>query len=84
MKEMTAEKAAVTLPDGRPCPALMTEAEVVQFLRIPEVSKASDYHNVIEHLKRVRGFPRIRICGKPLYPLAAVLEWINKQAERVS
>jgi len=34
---------------------LMTEAEVIHFLRIPEISNSKDYHNVIEHLKRIRG-----------------------------
>ena len=40
---------------------LMTESEVIQFLRIPELSSSQDYPNVIENLKRVRGLPRIHI-----------------------
>ena len=58
---------------------LMTESEVIQFLRIPEISNSKDYHNVIEHLKRVRGLPRIHICRKALYPKKAVLQWLEKQ-----
>ena len=58
---------------------LMTESEVVQFLRIPEISNSKDYHNVIENLKRVRGLPRIHICRKALYPKKAVLEWVERQ-----
>jgi len=58
---------------------LMTEAEVIRFLRIPESSSSKDYHNVIENLKRVRGLPRIHICRKPLYPKKAVREWVEKQ-----
>ena len=60
-------------------PELMTEAEVIQFLRIPELSSSKDYHNVIENLKRVRGLPRIHICRKALYPKKAVLQWVEKQ-----
>ena len=56
---------------------LMTEGELIEFLRIPEVSKARDYHNVIENLQRMRDLPRIHICGQPLYPRKAVLEWIS-------
>ena len=41
---------------------LMTESEVIQFLRIPEISNSKNYHNVIEHLKKFRGLPRIHIC----------------------
>jgi len=58
---------------------LMTESEVIQFLRIPELSSSKDYHNVIENLKRVRGLPRIHICRKALYPKKAILEWVEKQ-----
>jgi hypothetical protein len=67
------------LPDGKggfaPCPELMTESELIQFLRIPEISNSENHHNVIENLKRVHGLPRIHICGKPLYPLEAIREW---------
>ncbi len=58
---------------------LMTEEELIHFLRIPEVSKAENHHNVIENLKRMRDLPRVHICGKPLYPIQAVREWINGQ-----
>ena len=58
---------------------LMTESEVIQFLRIPELSNSKDYHNVIENLKRVRRLPRIHKCRKALYPKKAVLEWVEKQ-----
>ncbi len=58
---------------------LMIESEVIQFLRIPEISNSKDYHNVIENLKRVRGLPRIHICRKALYSKKAVLEWVERQ-----
>ena len=58
---------------------LMTESEVIQFLRIPEVSNSKNYHNVIEHLKKFRRLPRIHICRKALYPKKAILEWMEKE-----
>jgi hypothetical protein len=60
---------------------LMTESEVIQFLRIPEISNSKNYHNVIEHLKKFRGLPRIHICRKALYPKKAILEWMEKEAD---
>jgi hypothetical protein len=63
----------------QPVPQLMTQNELVRFLRIPEISTAKDQHNVIEHLKRYRHLPRIRLCNKTLYPLNAILEWIEKE-----
>ncbi len=63
----------------QPVPQLMTQNELVRFLRIPEISAAKNQHNVIEHLKRYRSLPRIRLCNKTLYPLNAILEWIEKE-----
>ena len=60
---------------------LMTEFEVIQFLRIPEISGSKNYHNVIEHLKKFRGLPRIHICRKALYPKKAILKWVEKETD---
>lgn len=71
------------LPDGNggfmPCPSLMIEHELIAFLRIPEVSKAADHHNVVANLKRIHDLPRIHLCGKALYPTKEVLEWITEK-----
>ena len=71
------------LPDGNGgftvCPELLTEEELIAFLRIPKVSKSKDYHNVIENLKRMHDLPRIHICGKPLYPLDEIREWVKRK-----
>ena len=66
-------------PDNLNSPELMTESELIEFLRIPELSDSKDYHNVIENLKRARGLPRIHICRKALYPKKAILEWVERQ-----
>ena len=60
-------------------PVLMTESELIKFLRIPEVSKANSYYNVVANLKRFHDLPRIHICGQPLYPREAILEWIRNK-----
>jgi hypothetical protein len=74
---------ATVLPDGNgdytPCPELLTEDELVCYLRIPQVSNSENHHNVIEHLKRYRGLPRIRICNKVLYPTEAIRKWIERE-----
>lgn len=60
-------------------PVLMTESELLEFLRIPVVSNAADHHNVVENLKRLRNLPRIHICNKALYPKGAILRWIEQE-----
>ena len=68
-----------TLQNGTAAPALMTEQELVQFLRIPEISKATDYSNVIKNLIRMRDLPRVEVCNRLLFPRKAILEWIDKE-----
>ena len=65
------------LSEKKSYPDLLTEEELVNFLRIPKISKSTNYHNVIENLKRMHGLPKVHICGKPLYPVEAVREWIK-------
>ncbi len=76
-------EVAAPLPAGNgnvvPCPELLTEDELIQFLRIAEISNSRDHHNVIEHLKRYRNLPRIRICNKVLYPTQAIRRWIKQE-----
>lgn len=65
-----------------PWPELMTEEELIVFLRIPEISKAKDYHDVIDNLKRIHGLPCIHISKQPLYPLSAIRRWIEEKLEK--
>jgi len=58
-------------------PELMTEMELMHFLRIPDVSQAANPHHVVENLKRFHQLPCIHISRQPLYPLAAVRRWIE-------
>jgi hypothetical protein len=77
-KSWTKEQLVVAMQkSSEPISELMTEDELIVYLRIPEVSKSKDYHNVIENLKRMQQLPRIHICGKPLYPQGAIREWIK-------
>jgi len=77
--------STAVLPDGQggftPCPALLTEDELIRLLRIPEISKARNYHNVIAHLKRYHGLPCIHICRQPLYPLEVVVQWVRERMQ---
>ena len=56
---------------------LLTQDELIEFLRIPEVSKAEDYNNVIDNLKRIHNLPCIHICKQPIYPLSAIRKWVE-------
>ena len=56
---------------------LLTQDELIEFLRIPEVSKAEDYNNVINNLKRMHNLPCIHICKQPIYPLSAIRKWVE-------
>ena len=58
---------------------LMTENELICFLRIAEVSSSTHPHNVVANLKRFHALPCIHISKKPLYPLASVRRWIEEK-----
>ena len=58
---------------------LLTEEEVIHFLRIPEISKSENYGNVIENLKRMHDLPRLHLCGKTLYPTREIIKWITEK-----
>ena len=68
--------------DGQPIPDLMTEEELVLFLRIPEISKSEDYHNVVDNLVKMRDLPVIHVCNRRLYPKKPILDWIEKETVR--
>jgi len=63
-------------------PELMTHSELIRFLRIPEISKAGQFENVIANLQRMHGLPCVHICKQPLYPIDAVRKWIAEKAEK--
>jgi hypothetical protein len=65
-------------------PDLMTEQELVEYLRIPELSTAKDHRTVIDNLKRMHGLPCIHLCRKSVYPLEAVRRWVAEKLERES
>ena len=78
---MTDRNFAAVLPTAhrstRQSPDLLTESELVEHLRVAEVSRAKDYRNIIDNLKRFHDLPRIHICGQVLYPREAVQQWIR-------
>lgn len=67
-------------PSG-PFQDLMTEADLIRFLRIPEISTAKDHHNVIANLIRFRDLPRIHIGKRLLFPKKAILEWVDQNTK---
>jgi hypothetical protein len=63
-------------------PLLLTEDELTALLRIPEISKAGDYHHVIQNLMRMHDLPCIHISKTPLFPFEAVRQWILNKVEK--
>ena len=62
---------------NKPTNELMTESELIDFLRIPLISKATDFGNAIYNLKRNHGLPCMHLCNKTVYPLKAIRQWIE-------
>ena len=58
---------------------VMTEEELIDFLKIEQISSSRNPHNVIENLKRVHGLPRVPLCGKNVYLKEAVIVWLKSR-----
>jgi len=80
-QEHTELAAILPNPNGgfSPCPTVMTEEELIRFLRIPEISGAASHRHVIENLKRMHGLPRIHLCGKTIYLTDSVKQWLQQR-----
>jgi hypothetical protein len=80
MQHSPAPAAVLPNPSGEfvPCPTVMTEEELIQFLRIPEISNASNHRHAIENLKRAHGLPRIHLCGKTVYLADSIKQWLQR------
>lgn len=72
-------RAAADLPTQTVFPDLMTEEELIAYLRIPQVSNSKDYLYVIDNLMRMRDLPCIHISRKRLFPLEAIKRWVMAQ-----
>lgn len=84
-QEASVDVSAV-LPGGQggfiSCPELMTAEELIQYLRIPQISKSKDYQNVIDNLVRMHDLPCIHLCRQPLYPIEGIRQWIRDKMHK--
>ncbi len=77
MQQHSGLPAILPDPNGRfsPCPTLITEEEVISFLRIPDISSAKNHRHIIENLRCKHDLPRIHLCGKAVYLTDAAKAW---------
>jgi len=72
----------VFMPDGRPAPVLLTESELIQFLRLDMIEVAFPGQTIRRY--RDAGLLRaVQISKQVLYPLWSVIEFIERQQEAV-
>jgi hypothetical protein len=69
-------------PAVRSWPELLTEEELADFLRLPDVSGKAKAENVIGNLRRKRGLPYLAISNRLVYPLDLIRKWISEQAQK--
>ena len=74
------------MPDGNggfaPCPMVLIEEELYRLLRITELSKAKNYHNVVVNLMRCHDLPCIHIGRQPAFPLYSIIDWIVTKSQK--
>jgi hypothetical protein len=65
-----------------PAPVLLTEVELSRLLRIPELDRPAECSVIIGNLRRAQGLPCVHVSRQPLYPLSAVLKWLDDKAQK--
>ena len=63
-------------------PELMTQEELIRYLRLPDVSSSTNYKDSIKYLVRIHELPCIHISRQPLYPLEGVRQWIVEKMKK--
>lgn len=66
---------SAVMPDGKPCPSVMTEAELIQFLRLD--TSTSNPRNTLQYYKSLGLLKSARIGKLCLYTQAAVFEFLE-------
>ena len=72
-------KEIVMCTKSKSYPDLMTGQELIEYLRMSEVSTSKNLKRSVQYLKSYKGLPRINIGRSTLYPLKAIREWLDKQ-----
>lgn len=81
-REMSQELCEIMNKQEQHYHDLMTQAELIAYLRIRELSKSESPDNVIDNLRRMRGLPVLHLCRQPMYWRPAIDQWIEDQITR--
>ncbi|RKY08523.1 MAG: hypothetical protein DRP56_03980 [Planctomycetota bacterium] len=73
----------VYMPDGKPCPLLLTEKELAQFLRL-DLIEVKFPSQSIRRYRDAGLLQAVQISKQILYPLWSVIEFIEKQQAAVN
>ena len=72
----------VYMPDGRPCPPVLTEEEAIRFLRIDTIDLKHPEHTLRRY--RDAGLLRcVQISKRIFYPVDELLVFIQRQKSEV-
>ena len=75
--------STVYMPDGRPAPVLLTEAELIQFLRLDLIEVRFPKQTIQRY--RDKGLLRgCQVSKQILYPTSEVMRFIDRQTEEVA
>jgi len=78
MAEQAAFAPVVFMPDGRPAPYVLTEAELITFLRI----EARFPKNTIRRYRDDHGLPAVQVGKNVRFKLPDVIAWLERQQDR--
>lgn len=74
--------ATAYMPNGTPCPYILTEDELIVFLRLDQV-QIKRPHDTIRRYRDAGRLRGVQISHRVFYRLKDVLDFVDKQAEAV-
>jgi hypothetical protein len=69
------------MPDGRPVPAVMLEAELIKLLRLDELG-VKNPENTLRYYRETHKLCPTRISGKNVYTVSAVMEFLDRLTKK--
>lgn len=71
---------SIYMPDGKPVPTVLLEADVVRFLRLDELGIRNP-SNTLKYYREIKALTPTRIGNRNVYTIQAVMEFLKKMTK---
>jgi hypothetical protein len=69
------------MPDGNPCPTLMTEAEMIRFLRLDTIERLEKPEETLKRYVTQKKLRPTKVSGRNFFTQRSALEFLQTQTK---